>query len=167
MQPQSDWNQPQPPTLSRQRNRHEDQQSEKHPARLRHKYQHRDENDAEDGAPSHPSIAFRFEEHHRHRQLQQRDGTEAIVLGQRIAFERHNIRKLSGGVLGPNIASFKAFTRAGWVEEGRLRDHYLVDGEPVDWIVISCLNPAWRRPISVKPFPSPRIWIFESLRDSA
>lgn len=71
-------------------------------------------------------------------------GTEAIRLGLEFAFQTHNIRKVSGGALGPNIGSLKAYIRAGWVEEGRLRDHYLIDGEPVDWIVISCLNPDWR-----------------------
>lgn len=71
-------------------------------------------------------------------------GTEAIMLGNQIAFQRHNVRKLSGGVLAPNIGSYKAYTRAGWVEEGRLAAHYLVDGEYVDWITISALNPHWR-----------------------
>ena len=68
-------------------------------------------------------------------------GTEAIRLGNEVAFRAHKLRKLSGGVLEPNIASLAAYRRAGWIEEGRLRAHYLVDGETVDWIIISCFNP--------------------------
>lgn len=71
-------------------------------------------------------------------------GTEAIAEGIRIAFEVHNIRKLSGGILGPNVASLKAYLRAGCFEEGRLAGHYLHGGAPVDWIIVSCFNPAWR-----------------------
>lgn len=68
-------------------------------------------------------------------------GTEAIRLGRDVAFKKHGIRKLSGGVLEPNIGSLKAYTRAGFVEEGRLRAHYIIDGKPLDWIVISSFNP--------------------------
>ncbi|SNR33172.1 MULTISPECIES: GNAT family N-acetyltransferase [Hymenobacter] len=66
---------------------------------------------------------------------------EAIRLGNAIAFQEFNIRKLFGGMFETNQSSFKAYTRAGWVEEGRLKAHYLVDGHPVDRILVACFNP--------------------------
>ncbi|UOQ51072.1 GNAT family N-acetyltransferase [Hymenobacter cellulosivorans] len=68
---------------------------------------------------------------------------EAIRLGNAIAFEEFGIRKLFGGMFETNQSSFKAYTRAGWVEEGRLKGHYLVDDKPVDRILVACFNPAF------------------------
>lgn len=67
--------------------------------------------------------------------------TQAIRLGNKVAFEEHGIRKLSGGVADGNIGSVKAYTRAGWVEEARLEGHHLINGEVRDRILISCFNP--------------------------
>ncbi len=67
--------------------------------------------------------------------------TEAISLGNRIAFEEHGIRKLSGGIADGNIGSVKAYTKAGWVIEARLKGHHMIDGEARDRIVVSCFNP--------------------------
>lgn len=67
--------------------------------------------------------------------------SEAISLGNKIAFEKHNIRKLFGGMYETNISSIKAYTRAGWIVEGKLKDHYLVDGKPIDRILVACFNP--------------------------
>ena len=71
-------------------------------------------------------------------------GTEAIQLGNKVAFERHHIRKLHGGLVEHNIGSLKAYTRAGWHETGRLKDHCLIDGQLADWIIISIFNPNWQ-----------------------
>jgi ribosomal-protein-alanine N-acetyltransferase len=68
---------------------------------------------------------------------------EAIQLGNAIAFEEFGIRKLFGGMFETNQNSYKAYTRAGWVEEGRLKGHYLVDNQPVDRILVACFNPAF------------------------
>lgn len=68
---------------------------------------------------------------------------EAIRLGNRVAFEKYGLRKLSGGMADSNIGSYKAYTGADWVEEGRLRGHNVIDGEPRDRILISCFNPAF------------------------
>ncbi|GAA3931498.1 GNAT family N-acetyltransferase [Hymenobacter algoricola] len=68
---------------------------------------------------------------------------DAIRLGNAIAFEEFGIRKLFGGMFETNQSSFKAYTRAGWVEEGRLKGHYLVDNQPVDRILVACFNPAF------------------------
>ena len=67
--------------------------------------------------------------------------TEAIKLGNKLAFNEHNIRKLSGGMYANNTGSIKAYTRAGWVVEARLQNHYLHDNKPVDRVIVSCFNP--------------------------
>lgn len=68
---------------------------------------------------------------------------EAIQLGNAIAFQEFGIRKLFGGMFETNQSSYKAYTRAGWIEEGRLKGHYLVDNQPVDRILVACFNPAF------------------------
>ncbi|RZK53030.1 MAG: N-acetyltransferase [Hymenobacter sp.] len=68
---------------------------------------------------------------------------EAIRLGNALAFQEFDIRKLFGGMFETNQSSYKAYTRAGWVEEGRLKGHYLVDGQPVDRLLVACFNPAY------------------------
>ncbi len=69
--------------------------------------------------------------------------TEAIKLGNRLAFEKYNIRKLSGGMYGSNIGSVKAYTNAGWFVEGRLQNHYVLGGKFEDRIEVSCFNPSY------------------------
>lgn len=64
--------------------------------------------------------------------------SEAIRLGNRLAFEAHGVRKLAGGMFAANEASIRAYLRAGWFIEGRLKDHYLVDGEPMDRVLVAC-----------------------------
>lgn len=66
---------------------------------------------------------------------------EAIRIGNQIAFEGYGLRKLSGGIADGNEGSVKAYTSAGWVIEGRLRGHHLINGAPCDRIVVSCFNP--------------------------
>jgi [ribosomal protein S5]-alanine N-acetyltransferase len=67
--------------------------------------------------------------------------TEAIKLGNKIAFEVYGIRKLSGGIADGNVGSVKAYTSADWVIEGRLEGHHLINGEARDRIIVSCFNP--------------------------
>lgn len=66
---------------------------------------------------------------------------EAIALGNQIAFDKLDIRRLHGGMYESNIASIKAYTRAGWVIEGRFKGYYWVDGKPVDRVCVACFNP--------------------------
>jgi len=68
---------------------------------------------------------------------------EAIRLGNQIAFEIHDIRKLFGGMFEANTAAIRAYSRAGWVEESRLIGHYLVHGQPMDRILYACFNPRY------------------------
>lgn len=67
-------------------------------------------------------------------------GTQAVKLGTGLAFEKYRIRKMSSGIYGENIASIKAYTNAGWVIEGRLAGHYVVDGQTRDAVLVSCFN---------------------------
>ena len=69
--------------------------------------------------------------------------TEAIKAGNKIAFEKYNIRKLNGGIYENNIGSINAYTKAGWIVEARLRDHYILDGKFLDRVVVSCFNPKY------------------------
>jgi RimJ/RimL family protein N-acetyltransferase len=66
--------------------------------------------------------------------------SEAISLGNTIAFESLGIRKLFGGMYEANVAAIRAYLRAGWVVEGRRRDHYLVEGQPMDRVLVACFK---------------------------
>jgi ribosomal-protein-alanine N-acetyltransferase len=67
--------------------------------------------------------------------------TDAIKEGNKNAFNDHNIRKLSGGIYESNIGSIKAYTKAGWIIEGKLQNHYIVDGKLECRVIVSCFNP--------------------------
>lgn len=68
---------------------------------------------------------------------------DAISLGNKLAFEEFDLRKLYGGMYESNIASIKAYTRAGWLIEGRLKGFYEVDGNNEDRILVGCFNPKY------------------------
>ena len=67
--------------------------------------------------------------------------TEAIELGNSLAFDKYDIRKLTGGISSNNIGSIKCYTRAGWIIEGTLKEHYIVEGKMHDRVCVSCFNP--------------------------
>lgn len=69
--------------------------------------------------------------------------SEAIKLGNKLAFEKYNIRKLTGGMYSDNIGSIKAYTKAGWIIEATLQNHYLRDNKLQDRVVVSCFNPCY------------------------
>jgi [ribosomal protein S5]-alanine N-acetyltransferase len=66
---------------------------------------------------------------------------EAIKAGNEIAFKHHGIRKLFGGMYASNTSSIKAYTRAGWIVEGRLKGHYFNNEQNEDRILVGCFNP--------------------------
>ena len=66
--------------------------------------------------------------------------SEAISIGNNIAFKKFSIRKLFGGMYESNVASIKAYTKADWVIEGKLKDHYMVDGKFEDRVLVACFN---------------------------
>jgi [ribosomal protein S5]-alanine N-acetyltransferase len=70
-------------------------------------------------------------------------GTEAISIGQNIAFDVHDLHTLSGGIYEPNIASLKAYTRSGWKIVGR-RKAALKHGDVwIDEILVENYNPKY------------------------
>lgn len=68
---------------------------------------------------------------------------DAIQLGNQLAFEKFDVRKLYGGMYASNIPSIKAYTRAGWIIEGRLKGFYWVDEKNEDRILVGCYNPKY------------------------
>ena len=66
-----------------------------------------------------------------------------ISLANEIAFKDLDIRRLQGGMYEDNIPSIKAYTRAGWIIEGRMRGYYYVNGKSVDRVNVACLNPRY------------------------
>lgn len=72
--------------------------------------------------------------------------TEAIALGNKLAFEKYDIRKLHGQIYADNIGSIKAYCKAGWIIEGVIKDRYLVNDVPMDQILVSCHNPTYFNP---------------------
>ncbi len=69
--------------------------------------------------------------------------SEAIALGNTIAFENYDIRKLHGQIYADNIGSVKAYCKAGWIIEGVIEGRYLKDGHAMDQILVSCHNPKY------------------------
>jgi RimJ/RimL family protein N-acetyltransferase len=69
--------------------------------------------------------------------------SRAIALGNALAFEEHDIRRLHSGIFASNIAAIKAYTRAGWFVEANFRGYYLRQGQPVDRVCVACLNPKY------------------------
>lgn len=65
-------------------------------------------------------------------------GGETVALVTRFAFEELRLNKTVGRSYAANEASIHAFLRAGYREEGRLREHYLLDGKPMDLVVMGC-----------------------------
>jgi RimJ/RimL family protein N-acetyltransferase len=69
--------------------------------------------------------------------------TKAIALGNQLAFDKYDIRRLQSGIFATNIPAIKAYTRAGWVVEATFKGFYLRDGEPVDRVCVACFNPEY------------------------
>ena len=68
---------------------------------------------------------------------------EAIELGNRLAFEEYDIRKLWGDIYSNNIGSIKTYTRAGWVIEAIFEGHYLLEEKTLDSVCVACFNPKY------------------------
>lgn len=69
--------------------------------------------------------------------------TEIIRLGNQVAFKKHDIRKLYGGMYMSNVPSIKAYTKADWLVEGRLKGFYWNEGVNEDRLLVTCLNPKY------------------------
>ena len=67
-------------------------------------------------------------------------GTSAIRAICRHAFGTLGLAKVTAGCYAPNLASVKAFRRAGFVQEALRPAHYVCDGERVDGIHFGLLR---------------------------
>ncbi len=67
-------------------------------------------------------------------------GTESAKLLLNYAFETLMLHKVTSRVLAYNIASIRMNEKAGYIQEGYLRDEYLFDGQYVDLILFGVIN---------------------------
>ena len=68
-------------------------------------------------------------------------GTEATILCVEYAFNRLNLHRVGLEVYTYNDRAAKVYKKAGFTEEGRLRDSKFMDGRYHDTILMSKLNP--------------------------
>ena len=66
--------------------------------------------------------------------------TEAIKTLTTYAFDTLKLHKLWCGLYETNEGSRRAFLKAGWFEEGRLRQHSGYDGRWVDEVQMGCIR---------------------------
>jgi len=64
---------------------------------------------------------------------------EAIEAASRHAFVALGVRKLCASMYAPNEGSRRAFLKTGYREEGRRRNHYVLDGTPCDLVELGLL----------------------------
>lgn len=67
-------------------------------------------------------------------------GTEAILLVVKYAFEKLNLNKVHLGVNAENVRAIKAYKKAGFVEEGVLREHIYRNGRYYDAVMMCAIR---------------------------
>jgi RimJ/RimL family protein N-acetyltransferase len=67
--------------------------------------------------------------------------TEAIQLMVRYAFDQLNLHKVTAGIYANNTGSEKAFLKAGFQQEGLLRQQYLYEEKYIDAGIYGIINP--------------------------
>lgn len=70
-------------------------------------------------------------------------GTAATDLLVEYAFHERRLRKLEAGALATNGASRAVLESVGFEREGRMADHYVVDGERVDRVAYGLRRADW------------------------
>lgn len=70
-------------------------------------------------------------------------GSEAIRLGNDIAFNKLNLRKIHGPIVKSNIGAVKVYLKANWIIEGIQKGHYLIKNKQEDAILVACFNPRY------------------------
>ena len=61
---------------------------------------------------------------------------QAIQLISRYSIETLKLRKLSAGAYRPNKGSTIAFINSGYIEDGILTEHFLLNGQPCDLVKV-------------------------------
>lgn len=69
---------------------------------------------------------------------------EAVLLLYELAFEKLGLRRVSGTMAGNNPRMYNWHKHIGMVEEGRLRQHYFVEGKAFDAIYFGLLREEFR-----------------------
>jgi RimJ/RimL family protein N-acetyltransferase len=67
------------------------------------------------------------------------------------AFGRLGLHRVFADTDPRNAPSIRALERLGFVREGVLREHYLVQGEPQDAVVYGLLRSEWARGAEPSP----------------
>lgn len=67
-------------------------------------------------------------------------GTEAIKLIQEFAFNKLNLHKLDLEVRAYNDRAIKCYKKCGFIEEGRIRENYFIDGKYTDTLFMGILK---------------------------
>jgi RimJ/RimL family protein N-acetyltransferase len=70
-------------------------------------------------------------------------GTAAVKLLVRFAFEDLNVRRVYLHVFASNEPAIRAYEKAGFEEEGRMREAVYVDGQYVDVIIMALMKANW------------------------
>ena len=70
-------------------------------------------------------------------------GADAVNVLLAYAFLHRNLHRVELDTLATNTAALRTYRAAGFVEEGRLRDHAWVGGHHVDTVVLAVLRPEW------------------------
>ena len=73
-------------------------------------------------------------------------GVETVRAAQYLAFGELELHRLWAARAPLNYASERTLLRAGFVEEGRIREHVLVRGKWRDSITYSSLASEWKAP---------------------
>lgn len=68
-------------------------------------------------------------------------GTEAIRMATQYAFDELNLHKVTAGMYASNIASYKAFAKAGYRQVGYYEKHWFCKGEYVNGFLMEKLRP--------------------------
>jgi len=66
--------------------------------------------------------------------------TEAITLVVDYAFEKLKLNKLTAGAYANNVASIKAFKKAGFKKETLMKQHYCFEGKYIDGVGLCIIN---------------------------
>ncbi|MBI4375671.1 MAG: GNAT family N-acetyltransferase [Elusimicrobia bacterium] len=71
-------------------------------------------------------------------------GTAAVRLLLQKTFQESSLRRLIAFVHDQNLASCRLLDRLGFRREGLLREHYLINGHPVNEVLFGLLKHQWR-----------------------
>ncbi len=70
-------------------------------------------------------------------------GTDAIRVVLRFAFEVLNLRRVELITDIDNERGIRAYEKCGFVREGLLREHRLIDGRPIDSVAMAVIRSDW------------------------